>query len=233
MCSIFIKKVLRGRNKYSHHSSLCLTFFPCQVENWEMTETVTDPLSNRYAIVPEPVLRSAVIQLPEIGVVLWCHQRQFCHHPVELEQPTFPPCLGHSGTKLWLLQLPQYHPPPATRVVQQESKCDATAAGAWEQCIENAATLLLSRCLTIYCKCMHAVYFHYTIYCDYTYQCIAGHFPVPWELTTQNFICLYSLQVKVKFVLNCQKWDKPLVCKGFLLFIMNYASLTLQLECFV
>lgn len=172
MCSIFIKKVLRGRNKYSHHSSLCLTFFPCQVENWEMTETVTDPLSNRYAIVPEPVLRSAVIQLPEIGVVLWCHQRQFCHHPVELEQPTFPPCLGHSGTKLWLLQLPQYHPPPATRVVQQESKCDATAAGAWEQCIENAATLLLSMfnyILQMYACCLFSL--HYLLWLYLSVHC--------------------------------------------------------------
>lgn len=125
----FTGKVFRCRNTYSYYSSVCLTCFSCYAENCEVTETVTGPLSNRNAIVPEPVLRGAVIQLPQIGVVLWCHQRQFCHHPVELEQPTFPPCLGHGGTKLWLFQLPQYHPPPATRVVQQESKCDATAAG--------------------------------------------------------------------------------------------------------
>lgn len=114
----------------------------CFHKSWPLTPFCpTWPhISNRYAIVPEPVLRGEVIQLPQVGVVLWCLQRQFCHHPVELKQPAFPPCLGHSGTKLWLFQLPQYHPPSAPRVVQQESKCDATAAGTLELCNENTAS---------------------------------------------------------------------------------------------
>lgn len=51
------------------------------------------------------------------------------HDPVELVHPEVPPLFGHRGAQFWLQQLPQHHPTPAARDVQQDSHSGAASAG--------------------------------------------------------------------------------------------------------
>lgn len=61
--------------------------------------------------------------------MLWHLQGQFRHYSVELQWPAFSSRSGNCRAELWLLQLPQYHSPPATGDVQQMPQCFAAAAG--------------------------------------------------------------------------------------------------------